>query len=305
MKDKDLSPVRIEFTDARTNAGLPLRPTTLPLQPIFPESSETNASPDKSPSRSASAELVEALGGQPQTEPLMDETEPTEARVPRRAVSPEDPTNAEVEAHKLSGHACFRSWCRHCVRGRGTEGPHSRVKPPDSAVPVISWDYCYLSSSSHTKPDLTPTHESPVLVMWDSRSKGLFARLVPSKGTDFEGLDIVLKYFAADLDRLGYKKVVFRSDNEFAIVAFLKELKRYWTGEVIPEAASTGDPQSNGAAERAVRMIKGAARTIKDALEYNLANVPDNLNVEAPARYEQVCPPAPASAKVSPPRPAD
>ena len=147
MKDKDLSPVGIEFTDARANAGLPLRPTTLPLQPIFPESSETTASPDKSPSRSASAELVVALGGQPQTEPLMDETEPAEARVPRRAVSPEDPTNAEVEAHKLSGHACFRSWCRHCVRGRGTEAPHSRVKPPDSAVPVISWDYCYLSSN--------------------------------------------------------------------------------------------------------------------------------------------------------------
>ena len=95
--------------------------------------------------------------------------------------------------------------------------------------------------------------------MWDSRSKGLFARLVRSKGTDFEGLDIVLKYFAADLDRLGYKRIVFRSDNEFAIVAFLKELKRYWTGEVIPEAASTGDPQSNGAAERGVRMIKGTA----------------------------------------------
>ena len=136
MKDTDLSPVGIEFNDARTNAGLPIRPTTLPLQPIFPESSETAASNEESSSRSASAELVVALGGQPRTEPLnMEETEPTEARVPRRAVSPEDPTDAEVEAHKLSGHACFRSWCRHCVRGRGTEAPHSRLKPPESAVP--------------------------------------------------------------------------------------------------------------------------------------------------------------------------
>ena len=118
--------------------------------------------------------------------------------------------------------------------------------------------------------------------MWDSRSKGLFARLVPSKGIDFEGLDTVLKLFAADLDRLGYKRVAFLSDNEFAIVAFLKELKRYWPGEVIPEAASTGDPQSNGAAERGVRMIKGAARTIKNALEYNLAHGTSNHVESAP-----------------------
>jgi len=236
VKDTDLSPAGIEITDACTNAGLPIRPTTLPLQPIHSESSETFASQGESPPRSASAELVVALGGQPRTEPLdMEEIEPTEARAPRRAVSPEDPTDAEVEAHKLSGHACFRSWCRHCVRGRGTEAPHSRVKPPESAVPVISWDYCYLSSSKDN-PDPASGSESPVLVMWDSRSKGLFAHLVPSKGTDYEELDAVLKMFAADLDRLGYKRVAFRSDNESAIVAFLKELKRYWPREVIPEA---------------------------------------------------------------------
>ena len=107
--------------------------------------------------------------------------------------------------------------------------------------------------------------------MWESRSTGLFAHFVPAKGTDFDGSETVLKLCAADLDRLGYKRVVLRSDNEFVIVAFLNELKRHWQGEVVPEAASTGDPQSNGAAERGVRMIKGATRTIKDALEYNLS----------------------------------
>ena len=96
--------------------------------------------------------------------------------------------------------------------------------------------------------------------MWDSRSKGLFAHLIPAKGTDFEGLEAVLKLFTADLDRLGYERSAFRTDNEFAIIAFLNELKRHWQGEVIPEAASTGDPQSNGAAERGVRMIKDTTR---------------------------------------------
>ena len=29
------------------------------------------------------------------------------------------PTQAEVEEHRLSGHAVYRSWCSSCVRGRG------------------------------------------------------------------------------------------------------------------------------------------------------------------------------------------
>ena len=86
---------------------------------------------------------------------------------------------------------------------------------------------------------------------------------------------------AVDLDRLSYKRVVFRSDNEFVILAFLNELRRHWQGEVIPEAPWTGDPQSNGAAERGVRMIKGATRTIKDALEYNLAQGAPALETSA------------------------
>ena len=71
--------------------------------------------------------------------------------------------------------------------------------------------------------------------MWDSRSKGLFTHLVPAKGTDCDGLDTVLKLRAADLDLLGYKRVAFRSDNEFVKVAFLNDLKRHWRGDAIPE----------------------------------------------------------------------
>ena len=218
MKDTDLSPVCIEFV-ACTNAGLPVRPQALPLQPIHAESMGETEPRGESQTPSASSRLVEALS-RPKEPMEVEETEPTEARAPKRAVSPEDPTDAEIEAHKLSGHACFRSWCRHCVRGRGCEAPHSRIDTPESAVPTISWDYCYLISSRDA-PEPTSENESPVLVMWDSRTKGLFAHIVPAKGTDFEGLDAVLKLFAADLDRLGYKRVAFKNDAEPAIVCCL------------------------------------------------------------------------------------
>ena len=236
------------------------------------------------PTVSASAELAAALGGRPQAEAqeaAAEEAEAEAARVPRKAPSPGDPTEEEREAHQLSGHACFRSWCRHCVRGRGSEAAHSSSKQLETAMPVLSFDYCYLSTREEARvareaaPD---THalaaetsaESPVLVMWDSKGKGIHAHVMPAKGIDFEGLDKVLRLWSADLERLGYKRVAFRADHEAAISAFLRELRRRWPGEVVPEEAATGDPQSNGAAENGVKLLKGRVRTLKDALEFNI-----------------------------------
>ena len=40
---------------------------------------------------------------------------------------PKLPPRAEVEAHNLT-HLPYRSWCKHCVRGRGKELPHEKAK---------------------------------------------------------------------------------------------------------------------------------------------------------------------------------
>ena len=87
----------------------------------------------------------------------------------------------------------------------------------------------------------------------------MYAHILPAKGVDYEGLEIALKLVAADLDRLGYKRVAFRNDTEPAIIAFLRDLRRCWAGEVVPENAATGDPQSNGAPEAAVSILEGRA----------------------------------------------
>ena len=91
-----------------------------------------------------------------------------------------EPTVFEREAHASAGHAVFISWCRHCVRGRGREAAHSSRSRPETAIPVFSWDYCHFSSkkgaSGEGTPSSTPAEatstESPVLVNWDSKSKG-------------------------------------------------------------------------------------------------------------------------------------
>ena len=166
--------------------GLPLRPTYHFLLPCEVAHGEATVA-----SSSASSDLVRALGGRPPVEPIeaAEDAEPVDAREARRAPTPEEPTASEREAHALAGHAVFRSWCRHCVRGRGREAAHSCSIRPETAIPVLSWDYCYLTSRKDasgeaivsSEPSELGSAESPVLVMWDSKSKGPFARIVPGK----------------------------------------------------------------------------------------------------------------------------
>ena len=88
------------------NAGLPIRPSTLPLNPSVEDvSSKALAEQGTVRSASASADSAAALGGRPPIEHSeAEEIELLEARAPRRASSREDPSDAEVEAHKLFGH---------------------------------------------------------------------------------------------------------------------------------------------------------------------------------------------------------
>lgn len=41
--------------------------------------------------------------------------------------APREPSKEERDEHCLT-HLPYRSWCRHCVRGRGREWPHRKVE---------------------------------------------------------------------------------------------------------------------------------------------------------------------------------
>ena len=53
-----------------------------------------------------------------------DTTGAAKAQPTRPGIVPVLPSEAEVEQHELT-HLPFRSWCRHCVRAKGKESPHS------------------------------------------------------------------------------------------------------------------------------------------------------------------------------------
>ena len=92
--------------------------------------------------------------------------------------------------------------------------------------------------------------------MHDGVTKSIFAHLIPTKGVDFPSCEKVVKMIVKDLDNMGDNTVVFRCDNEPSILAILRAVKLAWTGDAVQETSAEGGPQSNGAAESSVNVVK-------------------------------------------------
>ena len=145
----------------------------------------------------------------------------------------------------------------------------------------MSWDYWFLGARNRTTgAEVEQRGDSPVLVMHDGVTKSIFAQLIPAKGVDFPSCEKVVKMIIEDLETLVYHRVVFRCDNESSILALLRAVKLARTGDVVQETSAEGDPQSNGAAESSVNVVKGHVRSIKLAVE-------SASGVEVPADHMQ------------------
>ena len=99
----------------------------------------------------------------------------------------------------------------------------------------------------------------------------------PRKGFDQEGY--VVEQLKQDVLWLGHAKVVIRSDNEPALVQVVQTtiaaLKMAGVTSVVEEGSVPYDPQTNGAAESAVRLLKGTLKANLLSLERHIqARVP-------------------------------
>ena len=63
---------------------------------------------------------------------------------PKLSKVPTAPSQQEIEDHNVN-HLPFRSWCKHCVRGRSKAHPHRVNDGRISDVPVVSIDYMFVS----------------------------------------------------------------------------------------------------------------------------------------------------------------
>ena len=105
------------------------------------------------------------------------DVEPSEdegRRVPRKVAEPRMPTQVEIEEHNIT-HLPYRSWCIHCVRGRGEQAGHLRQEErPENAIPEVHMDYCFMGRKSDDV--------QPILVARDRDTRMIVSFLVQKKG---------------------------------------------------------------------------------------------------------------------------
>jgi hypothetical protein len=215
----------------------------------------------------ASAESGEAHEDDPEAD--IHAAPEEEGRNPRRLPNPVRPNAAAVDAHEAC-HWPFRSWCRDCVEGRGQDKPHSRSKSVSLGTPFVVADYCYLSKGDRSTAE--KSGQRPILVMRETQEGATACMMVPHKGPDPSW---VPQRCARWIDDMGHKKVVLKADQEPAITAWGNAVRRHRQEETttVPENSPVSESQANGAAEQAVKEVKGMIRTLKVGLDRKLGAV--------------------------------
>ena len=156
--------------------------------------------------------------------------ESEEARDVSAPPIPITPTKEEVDKHRLT-HRPFRSWCPHCVRGKGRADQYrkSRQRGEYRGIPKLVSDYFFIGrrrpsnrgEREHAEDEAEKEGQTPILVLKDTRSKRIFAHACPCKGAH----DLVVDRVVSDLDALGYKRVLVRTDGEAAILDLWNKVK--------------------------------------------------------------------------------
>ena len=56
---------------------------------------------------------------------------------------PYTPTSEEAYEHEVT-YLPYRSWCKHCVFGKGVSSPHVKPDNKENIGIAISFDYCFV-----------------------------------------------------------------------------------------------------------------------------------------------------------------
>ena len=172
---------------------------------------------------------------------------------------PYTPTQMEIEEH-MPLHIPYRSWCPHCVAGKGVSGHHRHGEKDDRIGVTISFDYCFMSSAERSDSCCS------VLIMFDNVLETIWALPVTTKGPN----KAVVDWCVSKLDEAGYRgqPITLKSDGEPAVTALGKAIAVARIGATPLIEAPVRESKGNGAVEAAVKVFAGQLRTFKHQYEY-------------------------------------
>ena len=130
---------------------------------------------------------------------------------------------AEQDEHCVAGHAAYRSWCEHCVKGRGRVSPHAVVS--ERELPEVGVDYAYLGPPGSQ------------VTIFGVQVQTHVATQVPEKGMNV----YAPAFFTGWLRGLGRKRLLLRSDKKRALLAFLRAAAASLEGVEVIEQASRSE----------------------------------------------------------------
>ena len=176
------------------------------------------------------AKASDAMGPAEEIPEAEVEQEMAPKRVPP---DPGRPAETEICEHYVD-HWPYRSWCEHCVSGRGTGEQHREGS--GSSIHIVAFDYLLVTDRGvQRRDDLEGDEEKTslikILVVKDLKSKAIFAHVVPQNGVDADGYAVVR--LIEDVKWLGYTKILRKTDNEKAMGKLLHDSLRRIKTEVL------------------------------------------------------------------------
>ena len=184
-------------------------------------------------------------------------------RVLKKMQNPMLPSKPEREMHELT-HVPFRSWCEHCVRGRGEGVRHEAGKEMPEQTEV-HMDFFFVGDEDQNE-------KLEVLAARERTTRMTMSTVAPSKGKR----QFLARRVQAFLREIGADTgdITLKSDQEPAMKALLSEVSRHRAaaggGRTVIEHSAVEDSKGNGVIERAVKSIEGQTRVARSALEMRI-----------------------------------
>ena len=188
-----------------------------------------------------------------------DEEVSEEARTAVKMPDPRKPSQREIDEHELT-HLPFRSWCEHCVKGKGKEAAHYRDET-ELTVPEVHVDFAF--------PGDGKGETLVMLVAKERLTRMLLAMVMPRKS---EG-EFARKRIGAFFKEIGCEEghVIVKSDQEPTTKKLLEDLVaqrgRVPGTRTITEYSPVGSSASNGVVERGIQSVEQQVRVMRSALE--------------------------------------